>query len=709
VLVDLEPLTDDESDRLIDELLPVVAMPAGLRRQILEKTEGNPLFVQEVARSLLDGGAVERSGDRLRLAGRAAEVSIPGTVQSLITVGLDRLPERTRRTLQTAAVIGRTFEEDVLRAVVGDGDVRADLGELEQRDLIRAAAGAARPAYTFRHALTQEAAYGSLLVKDRRSVHLQVARELEAASAARIAEVAPLLAYHFGEAGDEEANLRYALLAADAAARLYANAEAEAHYRTALDVALRTPAASDLLRSTFERRGTVLELAGRHLEAVANYEEMRSVARERGDEAMELAANGAIALLYSTASPLFDAERGRRLSEENAVTARRLGDRAAEARSLWNVVVANVYGGGANAARAVEAGEASLAIARDLGEREQVAFTLNDLSRAHMGRGDFATAAARLDEARTLWEELDNRPMLADNLALSSHLRLLAGDHEGAMSEARSAAAIAESTGNRWGHAHALLAVYRIELDRGDVGAAMVSMRRCRELGVQGGFTYAGVVTDADLARVCVYLGDADRAKALAERAHEVAEEQLPPAAPMAAVAEAEVRVAMEDLAGARRSLERVEGPMLPEPDRTLALTYAGLAQARVALAGGDAAEAATAALDVLRLLTDNGAEALVADALVVLARARLAQELPDEAERVLREAVERAERLGERLPHWEALALAAGLLDRAGAEREAAESRRRAREIVDRIAAGIDDEDLRRSFLAREDVIALG
>jgi tetratricopeptide (TPR) repeat protein len=206
-----------------------------------------------------------------------------------------------------------------------------------------------------------------------------------------------------------------------------------------------------------------------------------------------------------------------------------------------------------------------------------------------------------------------------------------------------------------------------------------------------------------------VYLGDADRAKALAERAHEVAEELLPPAAPMAAVAEAEVRVAMKDLAGARRALERVEGPMLPEPDRTLALTYAGLARARVALAGGDAAEAATAALGVLRLLTDNGAEALVADALVVLARARLAQELPDDAELVLREAIERAERLGERLPHWEALALGAGLLDRAGAERPAAESRRRAREIVDRIAIGIDDEDLRQSFLAREDVVALG
>ena len=106
-----------------------------------------------------------------------------------------------------------------------------------------------------------------------------------------------------------------------------------------------------------------------------------------------------IALLYSTATPKFDPPLGRRLSEENVVMARRIGDRAAEARALWNIVVANVYGGG-DAARAVEAGEASLAIARDLGEREQLAFTLNDVSRAYMASGDFATAAERLAEAR---------------------------------------------------------------------------------------------------------------------------------------------------------------------------------------------------------------------------------------------------------------------------------------------------------------------
>ncbi|MCI0633625.1 MAG: AAA family ATPase [Actinobacteria bacterium] len=708
VPIDLQPLTEGESARLIDEVLPVVEMPADLRRQILEKTEGNPLFVQEVARSLIDGGAVERDGDGLRLADRVAELEIPGSIQSLITVGLDRLPERTRRTLQAAAVIGRTFEEDVLRAVVGNGDVRDDLDELERRDLIRAAAGSVRPPYTFRHALTQEAAYESLLVKDRRSVHLRVAHGLEAASAERLEEVASVLTHHFGRAGDDEATLRYALLAADAAARLYANAEAEAHYRTALDVGLRIGADSDLVRSAFARRGNALELAGRHLAAAANYEEMREVARGRRDEEMELAASGSLALLYSTATPLFDVERGRRLSEENAETARRLGDRAAEARALWNILVASVYGGG-DPGLAVEAGEESLALARTLGDREQVAFTLNDLGRAYLQAGDYATAAERLEEARGLWEELDNLPMLGDALAVSGHLRLLVGDHAGAMEQARIAVADAARIGNRWGESHALLMVYRVEFDLGDLGAAISSMERCRDVGGEGGFAYAGVAARADLARVYAYLGDGERALSMAEEALGIAREQAPTTISVAIVGQAEARLAIGDLEGARTELARLEDPRIPEPDRLFALVWAGLARARLALAAGEGEEAAGAVEQVLGLLRANEVEILVAPTEVALARARIAQGRFDEAERALAHATRRAERLGESLPLWEALALTAEVLDRRGAEGEAADARRRAREIVHRVAAGIPDEGLRRSFLAREDVVALG
>jgi class 3 adenylate cyclase len=240
-LLELEPLTQEQSGELVDRLLPVADFPDVVRHRILDKTEGNPLFVEEVARSLLDRGAVADGSWALPDVG--AELAIPDTVQSLITVGLDRLPEGARRTLQTAAVIGRTFDADVLGAVAdADGELHDHLRELERRDLIRAMAEAPRAEYTFRHALTHEAAYGSLLLKHRRAVHRRVAEALEAANPERVDEVAPLLAHHFAEAADDEATLRYAEIAGDAAARLYANDDAERHYRVAIDVAKRSGA-----------------------------------------------------------------------------------------------------------------------------------------------------------------------------------------------------------------------------------------------------------------------------------------------------------------------------------------------------------------------------------------------------------------------------------------------------------------------------------
>jgi class 3 adenylate cyclase/tetratricopeptide (TPR) repeat protein len=705
-IIELTPLSNDQSDRLIDELLPITEMPEELRMRILARTEGNPLFVQEVARAMIDRGVVERNEDGWRVIGDA-EVAIPDSVQSLITVGLDRLPEDARRTLQAASVIGRTFDEELLKAVAEGEDVGADLRELERRDLIWATAGGQRPAYTFRHALTAEAAYGSMLVKRRRTVHGRVAVALEAATWDHVEDVAPLLARHFREAGDDAATLTYAVMAGDAAARLYANAEAEAHYRTGLDVGRRVGADSSLLRSMYERRGNALELTGRYDDAIANYEEMLAESRNRGDEPMELAANTAIALLYATATPKFDPERGRRMSEENVAMARRLGDRPAEARALWNIVVANVYGGG-DASRAVEAGEASLAIARELGDREQLAFTLNDVCRAYMAEGDLATASRRLEEARGIWEEFDNRPMLGENLTVGSGLHAFRGDYAAALADARSAFSISESIDNAWGQSHALITVYRIQFERGEFGDAMGSIERCLELGERGGFAYAGIATRADLSRALSYLGDGGRALALAEEALAIARERVPPAASLAHVARADALIAAGDHAAALAALDDVDLMMLPEPDRTFLLVASRLARARVALRTGDPQEAAAIAGDVARHLRSNGVQVLVAEALVALGGAFIEAERFEDAERELTDAIVSADRLGERKTLWEALALSADLAARRGAEEDSAGLRRRARGIVEGIAAGISDEELRGRFLARDDVRAL-
>jgi class 3 adenylate cyclase/tetratricopeptide (TPR) repeat protein len=701
--LELPHLTPDQCGELIDELLPVGGMVSEVRGRIVGRTEGNPFFVQEVARALIEQGVVERHADGWRITGEVSDVAIPDSVQSLITVGLDRLPPQARRALQAAAVIGRTFRDELLRSVLEVEDVGPDLLVLEERDLIRSSD---RPGeHAFRHALTQEAAYGTLLRKRRRELHRRVAEIVEAA-ADRPEEVAALLARHFAEAGDDDATLRYSVIAGDAAARLYANEEAEAQYRAALAAAGRIGADTTLVRSLYERRGSALELAGRYDDAIANYEEMHGEARSRGDEPMELAANTAISLLYATATPKFDPERGRRMSEENAVMARRLGDRGAEARALWNILVANIYGGG-DAARAVEAGEASLAIARELGDREQLAFTLNDVCRAYMGVGDFTTAADRLRDARELWEQLDNRPMLGDNLATGSAMLAMNGEYEAALDEARRADSVSESVGSAWGRAVATMTIYRVEVATGALGAAVGSMRRCRELGERGGFSFGEIGPRADLAGLHAYLGDGAGALELADEALSIARERMAPATSAAQVARAEAFLALGDRDRARDAIDQVDLAMFPDPERTLLLASSSIVRSRLAVAHGDPEVAAEVARALVDELARIGVRHPVTEAQIALATALIASGRSDEAERELDQAIDRAERLGERTALWEALALTADLRARKGADREAVELRRRSLAIVEELAAGLDDE-LASSFLARDDVRGL-
>jgi hypothetical protein len=147
---------------------------------------------------------------------------------------------------------------------------------------------------------------------------------------------------------------------------------------------------------------------------------------------------------------------------------------------------------------------------------------------------------------------------------------------------------------------------------------------------------------------------------------------------------------------------------MLPEPDRTFLRVASSAARVRLALLDGDVGEAETIARTVVQELRTSGVEILVAGASVVLARALAAADRLEEAGDELAGAIERAEHLGERRVLWEALALSAGLHARKGAEPAAADLRRQAREIVDEIAGGLPDPELRRRFLARDDVRAL-
>jgi class 3 adenylate cyclase/tetratricopeptide (TPR) repeat protein len=220
----LEPLSPEHSRQLVASLLEIESLPGQVRRLILDKTDGNPFFLEEVVRALIDRGVIVRQGDRW-VAVDVTDVDLPDNVHALLVARIDRLTPDARRCLQLASVVGRTFTVSLLRRVI-DGDATRQLGELEAHGLVTIAQTTPEIAYTFRHALVQEVAYGRLLRRERQGVHRRVAAALEETHDRE--EAAALLAHHLDQAGDADRAVPYLLAAGRQALTRYANREAVA-------------------------------------------------------------------------------------------------------------------------------------------------------------------------------------------------------------------------------------------------------------------------------------------------------------------------------------------------------------------------------------------------------------------------------------------------------------------------------------------------
>ena len=257
VQISLPPLSSTSSLAMVEQLLDTDELPAIVNTAIVSKAEGNPFFVEEVIRSLIERGALIRSEDDRgwEATSLMGSLAVPDTLHGLLMARLDRLPDETKWVAQQAAVIGRIFLYRVLRYLSG-GDSSLDLGlsQLEQEQVIREHLRHPEVEYIFKHALTQEVAYQSLLAPRRKNLHRKVGEAMEAIFAERLGEFRSILATHFSRAEVWDKAVDYLEQTGDAAARLFAHSEARLHYVDALAALAHLPATGETRR----RRATVL-------------------------------------------------------------------------------------------------------------------------------------------------------------------------------------------------------------------------------------------------------------------------------------------------------------------------------------------------------------------------------------------------------------------------------------------------------------------
>jgi class 3 adenylate cyclase/tetratricopeptide (TPR) repeat protein len=241
----LRPLSKDDSSELVNRLLAIAEITDTMRAGILEKSAGNPFFIEEVVRALIENGAVvsEKRSDNGRVerywvsTSEGADFAIPDNLRSLLSARMDRLEDGTRATLQMASVIGRNFYRRVLQAVDdGSTDVDKNMGALLRMDMIREAARVPEVEYTFRNPLTQEAVYKTILLKRRREFHRRVGEAMEELYPDRLEKLYGLLAHHFALAGELEQAIDYSRRESRQAVALYAYDDAIMNLRAALEL-----------------------------------------------------------------------------------------------------------------------------------------------------------------------------------------------------------------------------------------------------------------------------------------------------------------------------------------------------------------------------------------------------------------------------------------------------------------------------------------
>ena len=505
--IQLRPLSAAEAQLLVEHLLARSTDEAReFQTHIAERAEGNPFYTEEIVRMLIDHGGLFREAGRWRVTSLADELldRVPGSLKGLILTRFDRLPDRLRLTLQKAAVVGPTFAARLL-TMIDDAPVAAiasQLRELEARQFITAQPAGQEQTYTFRHALIQDAVYGTLMRQHRQKLHTRVAEAVERSSLFTPEEQAEMLVRHYLESTTSQKALPYLIAAAEHAARRCAYEIAAKHYRRAIVLATNQPAGMDDAYAHIHLSlGRALKYLGDFTEADrVLWEVLQSLLRsaEPDDGAVlatlvegltELAdvrqREGAMEEALSHLEASLDA-LGERGQEEHPKLWHKVIDRMAwvhfrqgkldEALDLAQVATAdpqwgedetirlaslyNILGGilwqRGSLSEATTYVERSVALYQGLGYTRGLAKSYTNLGVLHYAQGDWSHALEALAQAHALWEQIGDIQYQALNLNNLGVLRQSMGEHELAQQNLESALDIRQRLGDAWGTAQSL-------------------------------------------------------------------------------------------------------------------------------------------------------------------------------------------------------------------------------------------------------------
>ncbi len=492
-LIELNPLSVEETDALLVALLAIPAFSIAWRQTILDRVRGNPFFLEEFIRVLVDEGyiALEEEGGQDRWVAvqdiDLKTLRVPQTLQELIITRVDRLPVAPQHVLACAAALGQSFSQTLLVEVI-DAEHRpaleAHLQYLCAYGFISAPTQA--DGYAFRHVVTQEAVYDSLLSETRREYHLRAGQGIESLYADQLDEHVEQLAYHYGRSGLAVKAVPYLTRVGSRDARRYANDEALQHFAEALAL---LPSLDPTRQPVFELeiasgRGDIFLLVGRYADAQAEY--------WRG---LGVLHSGQLdpSLVTATASMAVKRKMG--------VCYERQGDY--NRVMLWYQL----------ALADVEAGDISSAE-----HMLETACLYSDVGWFHFQRNELDEAETWLCKALELVEDTDHRGVIAPIHNRMGGVWFMRGDLAKAAQEVAAAVALYEGIGDLMGSARGYINLGVLAVAQGEWVEAADRFRRSLEAHERTGDVQGTTIACSNLGVVYTNMGDIAQAKEFLER-----------------------------------------------------------------------------------------------------------------------------------------------------------------------------------------------
>lgn len=471
--VDLRPLSTDHTRELLAEILQQ-EIPAGLEEIVVRSAEGNPFYVEELVKMLMEDGVIVPDGENWRVEmERLKTVHVPPTLAGVLQARLDSLPAAEKSLLQQAAVVGRNFWDTAV-AVLGERPLEEVVHGLEAvraREMVFRGEGSAPVGgreYLFKHAVLRDVAYETVLLKLRRVYHKRVAEWLETHAGERLSEYTVLIAEHYERAGEKGKAVEWLHRAGDAAWQACAFAEAVSFYGRAL--AFLSPEEGERRTRLLVRIGEALDKMGDYEPAKERLAEGLALARSLGEH---LLAARALAVLGWIAYIQGDIDQARSLAQEQLDAARASGDRVVIARAMTDVVALE-----GDDAATLRCFEERLAVHREMGDRLGVAVCLLNMGNLAMNLGQLDTAARYYEEGRDLFEQVGNRWGFSNCVANLGCVAYERKDYAAAVHYNEQSLEMAQEMGDREGIVITSINMGYALIGMGEIESARTQLRR---------------------------------------------------------------------------------------------------------------------------------------------------------------------------------------------------------------------------------------